>query len=248
MSYQEELGAISARIATLKEAAALRGTNGRESFGLGAMMRGECQSIADLLQIYGERYESTLPSAAASAIKRLLSSRPIQGVRENNPVIQNDRSIPEAVTALVMFAGELSYLLADQQPLLRLRSQQAFAHLQRTLAVNKRVREEWQAAFNGTGEVECEQLGGVHLLGQGIYAFKIDTTGAATDLVFNEPVVPGELARISEGLVLTEWKVADDDEEVPQMFEQGFEQTSRLSSHSFVRPDASSVPRHRRCH
>jgi hypothetical protein len=144
MSYQEEWGAISARIATLKEAATLRAgqhaTVGRESFGLGAVMRAECQSIADVLQIYGERYENTLPSATTSAIKRLLSSRPIQGVRDNSLMTQNDRSIPEAVTALVMFAGELSYLVADQQPLLRLRSQQALAHLQRTLAVNKRVR------------------------------------------------------------------------------------------------------------
>jgi hypothetical protein len=227
MSYQEEWIAINARIVALNSAATLRAqrhaAGGQESFGLGNLMRRECQEIAELLQIYGATHRNTMPNEATLAIERLLDCRPIQGVRDGN-VIHDDRSIPEAVPALVMFAGEMTYIFADRQHWLRLRSQRALEHLQRTLAVNKRVRQEWTEAFDGSGEVECEQLGGVHLLGQGIYAFKIDATGAATDLVFNEPVEPEEAARIGDGLVLTEWKVADNEAEAASMFEQAFAQ------------------------
>jgi hypothetical protein len=48
----------------------------------------------------------------------------------------------------------------------------------------------------------------VHLLSQGIFAFKVDASGARTDLVFREPPEDSLLTRGVEGLVLTEWKVA----------------------------------------
>ena len=54
------------------------------------------------------------------------------------------------------------------------------------------------------------ELGSIHLLSHGIFAFKVDALGARTDLVFNEPPDDSLLARGVEGLVLTEWKVAND--------------------------------------
>jgi hypothetical protein len=81
--------------------------------------------------------------------------------------------------------------------------------LQRLLAVDDDVRSKWKAAFE-RGEVRCEQLGAVHLLSHGIFAFKINADGARTDLVFpDEPIEASVTRRGIEGLVLTEWKLAD---------------------------------------
>ena len=82
-------------------------------------------------------------------------------------------------------------------------------HLQRTLAVDEDVAAKWKRAFD-RNEVACEQLGSIHFLSHGIFAFKVDALGARTDLVFNEPPDDLLLMRGIDGLVLTEWKVAHD--------------------------------------
>ena len=82
-------------------------------------------------------------------------------------------------------------------------------HLQRTLAVDEDVAAKWKRAFD-RNEVACEQLGSIHFLSHGIFAFKVDALGARTDLVFNEPPDDLLLMRGVDGLVLTEWKVAHD--------------------------------------
>jgi hypothetical protein len=68
---------------------------------------------------------------------------------------------------------------------------------------------KWKKALD-KNEIACERLGSIHLLSHGIFAFKVDALGARTDLVFNEPPDTSLLMRGVEGLVLTEWKVADD--------------------------------------
>ena len=64
-------------------------------------------------------------------------------------------------------------------------------------------------SLQGRGETACEKLGAVHLLWHGIFAFKINALGAQTDLVYSEPIDASITQRGIEGLVLTEWKVAD---------------------------------------
>jgi hypothetical protein len=71
------------------------------------------------------------------------------------------------------------------------------------------VSAKWKKAFN-KGEVVCERLGSVHLLSHGIYVFKVDAIGARTDLVYNEPPPDTLLVQAVEGMVLTEWKIAND--------------------------------------
>jgi hypothetical protein len=96
-------------------------------------------------------------------------------------------------------------------------------HLQRSLIVDEGLRSRWLAAYKA-GEVACEGLGSVHLLAHGIYAFKIDAKGARTDLIFNEPPEPFLERRGLEGMVLTEWKVADD-KNAPARFKEARTQT-----------------------
>lgn len=114
--------------------------------------------------------------------------------------------IQSAIVALASLESEVSYLLFDRQGTIRHRTERAFEHLQRSIVVDATVRQRWEDAFE-SGEIECEKLGAVHLLGHGIWAFKVDAAGGRTDLVYQEPIRDLErVIRSSDGLVLTEWK------------------------------------------
>jgi hypothetical protein len=126
-------------------------------------------------------------------------------------VIRGQESSREIRAGAIFIGGlesEVSFLLTDRQEVLRARSERGFLHLQRLLAVDRDIRAKWIAGYK-RGETACEGLGAVHLLLHGIYAFKVDAKGARTDLVFNEPVDPLSDPKAVEGLVLTEWKLAD---------------------------------------
>ena len=77
--------------------------------------------------------------------------------------------------------------------------------------VDSKLRTEWEEAFQDREE-RCEELGAIHLLSHGIWAFKVTGAGAATDLVYREPLVPGSdpLQRMARALILTEWKKVTD--------------------------------------
>ena len=107
------------------------------------------------------------------------------------------------------FESELTFHLSGQQERIKARAERAFQHLQQIIVADEDARSKWQAAFN-TSEPAVERLGGAHLLWHGVYAFKVVAEKAETDLVFNEPVDLDAAARASEGLVLTEWKVGNE--------------------------------------
>jgi hypothetical protein len=126
-----------------------------------------------------------------------------------NPA-SDQRVARAALVALAALEAEISFLLASGQEQIRARSERAFLLLQRILAVDPEIRAKWRNALEAGGEVQCERLGAVHLLSQGIFAFKVNAEGARTDLVFNELPSESLLAKAVDGLVLTEWKVATD--------------------------------------
>lgn len=77
--------------------------------------------------------------------------------------------------------------------------------------MNKKIQGEWEEAFKQREE-RSESLGAVHLLSHGIWAFKVTGSGAATDLVYREPLIQSAiLQRTARALVLTEWKKASSD-------------------------------------
>ena len=69
-------------------------------------------------------------------------------------------------------------------------TERALQHLQRSLIVDDVLRKRWLNAFDKR-EDHVEALGAVHLLGHGIFAFKVNAAGARTDLV-----VPDALPRM----------------------------------------------------
>jgi hypothetical protein len=136
-------------------------------------------------------------------------------------------------SGLVMIAAaeaEIGYLLRDRQSAIRSRSERAFEHLQRLIVVDASVRHQWAQAFE-IGEIECEKLGAVHLLGHGIWAFKVNATGGRTDLVYQEPLTDiGSVKRSADGLVLTEWKKLKRRENPISCYEGAREQASHYAT------------------
>jgi hypothetical protein len=121
---------------------------------------------------------------------------------------------------------EISYLLADSEQHLRVLSERAFQHLQRSISADPEIREKWLRAFE-IGEVACERLGSLHLLSFGIFGFKVDGVGARTDLLLPERPIGREEAAFSEGLVLTEWKLARKASDAAKQFQNAMHQAEQ---------------------
>jgi hypothetical protein len=131
---------------------------------------------------------------------------------------------------LAAFESEMSFIMTDVQDALRLRSERAFAHLQRLIVVDADFRRKWGQAFSA-GEPECERHGAVHLLLHGIWAFKVGGAGAQTDLVFQErPMGIPDPERYADGLVLTEWKCAATSRESEAKFGAARDQAQRYKA------------------
>jgi len=188
------------------------------------------RSEADSLQIEMRRlYEdeaANMPEAAATALGELVAnpiSFFVQGGSESTAL--------QSLSPLFVFRARFSYLIRDSEAEARNATELAFEHLSRLIAVSPDVRAAWKLAF-GENEVACEKLGSVHLLSHGIWAFKVQGGGAATDLVYNEPLLPSNatLQRSSKAMVLTEWKRILSDGGVARAAEQARAQASDYSS------------------
>jgi hypothetical protein len=133
--------------------------------------------------------------------------------------------IRTVVVKLVAFESEVSYCLESPTEKVRSASELAFDHLQRLIVVDLECQKKWQAAFK-KGETHCENLGGVHLLWHGIWAFKVNASGARTDLIYQEPL-DTDSATTSLGLVLTEWKVSNNGttEDIDKAYNEAKKQT-----------------------
>lgn len=210
MSYLQEWRAISARIDGISAAAHLQSqflmSNANEVYGASRELGRNCHKALELILQFAKDYVSVLPKAITDRIAEYVAAgRPqiFEAAREDLNATKS------AIVMLLTLRAELDHLLSDQQEHIRSRAERAFLHLQRVLAVDPTARTQWSVALNGKGETGCEQLGAVHLLQHGIFAFKVNTAGARTDLVFAD-MRDDFSARGVDGLVLTEWKVGDD--------------------------------------
>jgi hypothetical protein len=214
MSYVEEWGAVSARIRSLARVGELyarfQNVQHVDPYGMGKDLSLHCSSILESLIAFNDNFSAVLPVYVADRIKLFLENKRAESIA-NNSSHWEGRLLQASLVFLLAFESEISFLLAGRQETIRVRSERAFLHLQRLLAVDDDVRTKWRTAFSKkrSGEVSCEKLGAIHLLWHGIYAFKSDAIGARTDLVFNEPIERSLDSRGIDGLVLTEWKVSD---------------------------------------
>jgi hypothetical protein len=139
--------------------------------------------------------------------------------------------VTSVVTYLASFRAEFEYLIRDNVAVARSLVVRAFTHLQRTIVVDRFVRDLWGEAFE-KGEVACEGLGACHLLSHGIWAFKTSAEGERTDLVLGGDLEADseEVRRSSIGLVLTEWKVVRGKDDLQEKIDCAYEQAKRYRS------------------
>jgi hypothetical protein len=233
MNFVDEWEAIASRIHGLVRAAELHARflaiRESDSYGRSRRLRHQSADVLSSIEGFRARFDAALPSSAASAIDGFLSgTAALIREAEGSPDSREER-VWAGLVMLSAFEAEISYLLSSPQERIRARSEVAFSHLQRMIAVDEDIRTKWDKAFD-RGEVVCEQLGAVHLLWHGICAFKVDAAGARTDLVFPESSGgPGDEARFADGLVLTEWKLAASDEVVQTRFEEARAQAQRYA-------------------
>lgn len=208
LTYVTAWRPLSARIHGLERAAAVHarflGVHG-SPYGADKALQRHCEEILAGIEHLQETFRRSIPAAAMSAIDRFNADGGKQ-IRENGA--GDARMVHTIIVKLVAFESEVSYCLDSQAERVRSASELAFMHLQRLIVADEDYRKKWQAAFT-RHETHCEKLGALHLLWHGIWAFKVDAAGGATDLVYQEPP-DVEAAPAALGMVLTEWKRADD--------------------------------------
>lgn len=232
MTYLDRWRAISTRIRGLVEAGRLHAdflnVNDPDPYRRGNYLHEQSSKIVKSLREFRETFRQFLPPAVIAELNVFLDDQFLTGLLRDPDSGRipgtKDEQRERTWTILVRLAGfetEMSFLLSDAQLFIRARSERAFAHLQRSIVVDLDFRNRWNAAFK-KGETECEKLGAVHLLLHGIFAFKIDASGARTDLVFQERIdgVYGNEAEFADGFVLTEWKKASTTGDAKRCFEQ----------------------------
>jgi len=171
-------------------------------------------SIYNDLIFFCKKYREGIPIIVAEKINneklKIIFSEP----SSDGPALKVKRVAKMAIF-LRLLECETSYFFTDQQRYLHKSVEISFSHLQRIIEVDKVVQEKWSAAANY--ETDVEKLGALHLLSHKIYAFKSDALGQKTDLIFQELSVAEKLEKeinnlrdCVEGLVLTEWKIANE--------------------------------------
>lgn len=216
MTLREDWSAIAARIDALVDASrflldAFGGVDLDAHQSVRRFIMPEARGLSLELANFHRVHNGQLPAALV---------RFLEGFLERADGIVADAAGPmdlQPIVAWKLFRAQFEYGLRDSEELIVSLTERAFAHLQRLIAADPAIRRSWRAAF-AKGERACEALGGAHLLHHGIYAFKVRASGAAkgaaeeTDLVYQErPKDLRALDRISDGFVLTEWKVVRTD-------------------------------------
>jgi hypothetical protein len=187
MSYVKHWLALATRIRSLQEAGELyarfQGLQREDNYGAGIYLGEQCGAAVLALREFRNHFGDTLPGEAITSVERFLTSRLAEAATIPGGAQREARGV---LVALGAFEAEITFILSGRQEQIRARSERAFLLLNRMLAVDVEVRAKWHRAMS-EGEVACERLGSVHLLSQGIYAFKVNAEGARTDLVFPEP-------------------------------------------------------------
>jgi len=201
---------------------------------VGGSLKPEVEAIrSELRALLGAGGEE-IPSSATRAAKAYLDG--------NWSLDATDaKQAPLKLLPLAVLRGRFDYFVRDSEVEARSLVELTFEHLRRRIAVDELYAEQWQRAFD-EGETKCERLGAIHLLGHGIWAFKVRGKGAETDLVFGEPIATdlvygkpiedeiGVIQRTARTLALTEWKLVRSGGEIESQASQARKQAKLYAS------------------
>lgn len=229
MTWLEQWRALAARIDGLIRAgeflvSAFR-VNGADNFSvLRKSFLPELAAITTEIERLGKTYASELPQQASEALQKYIAQD--WGSKSSNRGAVDI----QVLAPLASFRSQFEFLIRDSEVEGRSFAELAFEHLRRLLVVDQDIRRKWQEAFE-KHETACEKLGAVHLLSHGIWAFKVNAPGGATDLVFGNPVEQHEqiMRKTARALVLTEWKVIKRSEEMMTKAQEARDQAAIYS-------------------
>jgi hypothetical protein len=222
MSFLEAWQLLSVRIRGLNEAGkldAILRPNAPHTGSTDYLFK-QCQEIFGEPANFKRAFSDTLPQAAANVL---------EDAARLHPPSESSRGVTgNALVHLQAIESALTFSLSGVEERVLSLTERALQHLQRSLIVDDVLRGKWLKAFEG-GETKIEGLGAVHLLGHGIYAFKVDAKGARTDLITLDSL-PADVSRYASGIVLTEWKLAKSPAEAPKKFEEARQQAALYAS------------------
>ncbi len=228
MNWYQEWQALSARIQGLLDAGsffynALQHSSSDDLSVRKKVLLQNAEKIFAGLNDFLKEYKSTLPAEASKSLNRFLDNIKDFNFRPNQGMVRG--SVQFALTSLAAFRSEFSYLIADTQAVTLRITERAFVHLQRSIIADDEIRKKWLSAFSD-GEPKCEKLGALHLLSHGVWAFKAHAEKGRTDLILNEPLSDTSMIeKTSTALVLTEWKVVRQINEIDTKIREAYEQT-----------------------
>jgi hypothetical protein len=226
--WLQEWRAINARIQSLLDAGSFfMRTLDSEMHNASHHLIENAHATVDKIREFRDAFWNELQADQQECLFLFLTSYN-HDLRSPHSTVAGFSGVTSVVTYLASFRAEFDYLSKDTTAVARSLVARAFTHLQRTLVVDEVTRKLWQAKF-GEGETACEGLGACHLLLHGIWAFKTSAAGERTDLVLGEllDLHSGEVQNSSIGLVLTEWKVVRNDQELAGKLDQAYRQAKR---------------------
>jgi len=206
------------------------------------VLKPQAQEVFNALMVFDKTHQDVLPSSAALSLKRFIDRWQPRFIPSTAAAAEQssiEQSAPQTIvqvylTALASFRSEFTYHISDFSAIARRLSERAFTHLQRSIIADPDLRERWKRAFE-RGEPACEQLGAVHLLLHGIWAFKANAEGERTDLVLGEPLMDlAEAQTTADALVLTEWKLVRTERELQEKITQAHVQAARYAGGSLA--------------
>ena len=230
MSLLDDWRIISARIHGLNEAAkldAILRPNASGRTGATEFLQTQAGEIFGELKSFRRSYEPQLPASAAAVLEKAMRLYRAHAGQQVTPEVSRGL-VGNNLVHLQAIESAVSYSLAGSEQRVYSITERAIQHLQRSLIVGGALRSRWLRAF-GRREPDLEALGALHLLNHGIFAFKINASGARTDLVIPDSD-PADAARYATGIVLTEWKKAETEEDANKKFAEAHRQASLYAS------------------
>ena len=235
MNWYQEWQALSARIHGLLAAgsffySALMNYSSDDMSVRKKILLANAKKIFEGLNKYLKEHQTALPKEAFDSLKRFLEEPDINNFNFTPDSGQVRGHVQFALTSLAAFESEFSYIIRDTQAVALRITERAFAHLQRSIVADDEVRKKWLKAFF-KDEPACERLGSLHLLAHGVWAFKAHAEKGRTDLIINEPLADVSIIeRTSTALVLTEWKLIRQEQDLESKIKEAYEQTKVYSA------------------
>ena len=222
MTWLSEWRALAARIEGFSVPGELVTTARDHSPGhlMGGFMLSAADRLLKAVRSFHDRHENDLPEMARLALSQIVIPTSFPG--RSSPT--NLLAAAQVAATLRALRVELDHYFADEDLAVRRLVERAFLHLQRSLEADKEFRRRWKRA----NESKCETLGALHLLAHGIWAFKAHAVGARTDLILKKPLRNDEVGAADvEAFVLTEWKLADEEDDLCEQIADAHHQLRR---------------------